>query len=433
MESTAENVDRIDNLHESETDAVDQVAQSETDAVNQVAQVEAGDVDQSETDAVAQVEVEAVDQSETDAVNQVEAVDQEPIGATSALEQAESAAPNLDASTQQLFDRYLRDPTTHPNTVKLLQRRQYVQHTPEWYRVRVGMLTASDAGTVLGMLSKYKKDYFTLLRHKALDLPNDFSEATAHGTANEDRTRKYLEQMIGEDVIEVGLFHHPIHVKFGASPDGITQRTGRLVEIKNPLKRAVGRGMPDYYLAQCQTQMWVTSVKECIYIETRFKKPHDIFSNDEIWHTVVPFDEAWININLPTILRFIADLERCIRDKVVPAPDCADSGRYVSHDEARADLPAFLAQCEAWFDSKKKRRRVPTAPARKRVAASKVKTEALHHADDIIDEHATAMWDVLDPARTQFHPRDFNPQWVEPPAAVPNPPTFSVCGDELIE
>ena len=39
----------------------------------------------------------------------------------------------------------------HPRVDQLLQRKQYPQRTPEWYEVRKGLMTASEAAGALGI------------------------------------------------------------------------------------------------------------------------------------------------------------------------------------------------------------------------------------------------------------------------------------------
>ena len=60
------------------------------------------------------------------------------------------------------------------------------------------------------------------------------SSFMAHGVQYEDEARVKYEAIAGERVLEYGLMVHPDPALswLGASPDGVTETTGRLLEIK---------------------------------------------------------------------------------------------------------------------------------------------------------------------------------------------------------
>jgi hypothetical protein len=79
---------------------------------------------------------------------------------------------------------------------------------------------------------------------------------------------------------DLGRILHPTDPRVAASPDGlITQGPdhllGDLIEIKAPVTREIGLGIPDEYYAQMQTQLEVTRARACQYIEMKFASPYN--------------------------------------------------------------------------------------------------------------------------------------------------------------
>lgn len=128
------------------------------------------------------------------------------------------------------------------------------QRTLEWYRKRLGMLTGSCIGKIMGKGrgSRFTQTGMTYLKEvgaeRALkpEIVNDdakFQEylmqadkgsaATAYGTNLEDEARKRYEKESGNKVVETGSVIHPEFKHFSASPDGLVGDDGQ-VEIKCP-------------------------------------------------------------------------------------------------------------------------------------------------------------------------------------------------------
>ena len=157
----------------------------------------------------------------------------------------------------------------HPATVRLLAREQWAQRTPEWFAVRRDLLTASDAASALDIkpYPSYRgSSRAELLLKKVSNAPVN-NMFVAHGQKYEDEARKWACQAMGETAYDVGLVRHDTLPWLAASPDGVT-RSGKLVEIKCPLKRAIEPGkVPHHYYPQVQVQMEVCDVDQTIFVQ----------------------------------------------------------------------------------------------------------------------------------------------------------------------
>jgi putative phage-type endonuclease len=157
----------------------------------------------------------------------------------------------------------------HPAAQALLSREQWAQRTPEWYAVRRGLLTASDAASALDVkpYASYRGSARAeLLRKKVENAPLN-NMFVAHGQRYEDEARDWAAAALGEVVMDVGLVRHATLPWLAASPDGVTC-TGRLLEIKCPLKRAIQPGrVPEHYVPQVQVQMEVCDVDQTIFVQ----------------------------------------------------------------------------------------------------------------------------------------------------------------------
>ncbi len=182
----------------------------------------------------------------------------------------------------------------HPRTVALLGREQWVQRTPEWFEARREMLTASDVASALGIkpYPSYRGNIRQeLLRKKVANEPL-VSMFVTHGQRYEDEARDLMASVMGEVCYDVGLVRHSEVPWLGASPDGVTH-TGKLVEIKCPLKRAIQPGVvPHHYYPQLQIQMEVADVNSTIFVQ--YKPAHLMPHNTPFMDiVVVERDRQW--------------------------------------------------------------------------------------------------------------------------------------------
>lgn len=173
----------------------------------------------------------------------------------------------------------------------LLQLPQIPQRTPEWYTQGKQVLTASEFAT----LFKTPRAVSQLVLTKAVagsatgsvtgsppPLSNRLACLTCEmgpfdwGIRFEPVVKQVLEKE-GVLIAESGRLLHPKDTHLAASPDGLIleaadpRRVGRLVEIKCPISRKIGEGIPFEYWCQMQIQMEVTGIGECEYIEVKIQ------------------------------------------------------------------------------------------------------------------------------------------------------------------
>lgn len=172
----------------------------------------------------------------------------------------------------------VESPKMH-EAVKLLLEREYApQRSKEWYTMRESVITASDAGSLMGL--NYFKTRDDFIREKcgyffekgrlvSLDKkPDTSSEATRHGVKYEGEARDYYVSKTGEVVHEIGLATHPVYSWLAGSPDGITE-SGRLLEIKCPLKGRIDYKISDMYFVQVQLLMEILNLEVTDFVKYR--------------------------------------------------------------------------------------------------------------------------------------------------------------------
>ena len=143
------------------------------------------------------------------------------------------------------------------------------QRTPEWFAMRVGKITGSRIGSVLGV-NPYKSRA-DLLQEMALELngiSSDFkgNKATRHGELHEPVAVNAYQQETGNSVLEQGIILHREYSFLAYSPDGLVTTqdgTEKLLEIKCPYSNRIPHTIPAYYKAQVQLGMEVMGLPEC--------------------------------------------------------------------------------------------------------------------------------------------------------------------------
>lgn len=176
--------------------------------------------------------------------------------------------------------------------IKLREKPQPVQRTPEWYTFRHNLITASNAYKVFDSQSSINQIIYEKCQPLKLDFfkndKNDKNEendnikpmvnvnTTLHwGQKYEPLSVLIYEDMYKTKVEDFGCIEHETYKFIGASPDGInidpsSDRYGRMLEIKNIVNREI-TGIPKKeYWIQMQIQMEVWDLDECDFLETKF-------------------------------------------------------------------------------------------------------------------------------------------------------------------
>ena len=215
----------------------------------------------------------------------------------------------------------------------LISQDYAAQRSDEWLRLRGTMLTASDLASAIGE-NKYETPNGLILKKCGY---NKFSgnEATAHGNKYEDEARDVYCAKYNEVSHEIGLFQHPTIPWLGGSPDGITE-SGKLLEIKCPLRRVITPDVPEHYMPQLQLLMEVLDLDLAVFIQY---KPMEITwpAEPEFVVTEVPRDRKWFADRLPIMDEFwkkvlwhrehgceelLAVPKRVVKKRVKPVPVC---------------------------------------------------------------------------------------------------------------
>jgi len=157
---------------------------------------------------------------------------------------------------------------------------QIPQRSQAWFENYSKVLTASEFSALFA-LNKRRKDLVYSKAHPPREMagpfrhacPTDEMNAIGWGIRFESVVKQILEAKDNCKVYEPGRIQHSTNTRLAASPDGIIEESrlphqlGRLVEIKCPYSRAIGKEIPSDYWIQMQIQMEVTDVDECEYIE----------------------------------------------------------------------------------------------------------------------------------------------------------------------
>ena len=116
------------------------------------------------------------------------------------------------------------------------------------------------------------------------------NEYVHHGKKYEEIGNMFYSFRNNVSVGEYGLIQHDKHTFIGASPDGICDKNttdghnlskliGRLLEIKFPAIRKIkmqgnldGDICPHYYYVQVQTQLFVTNLDECDFLQCKVEE-----------------------------------------------------------------------------------------------------------------------------------------------------------------
>ena len=193
------------------------------------------------------------------------------------------------------------------------------QRTEEWFKQRLGKVTASAIANVIAKtktgVSASRDNYSTQLTLERLTGQQaEFytNSAMEWGTATEPQARQAYEVYKGVFVDETGFVNHPTIEMSGASPDGLVGEDG-LVEIKCPesktqMETLLNQKVPTKYIPQMQWQMACTGRKWCDFVSFDPRMPDNL----QLFVSRVNRDDTYINMLETEVKAFLAEIDQKI-------------------------------------------------------------------------------------------------------------------------
>jgi len=197
------------------------------------------------------------------------------------------------------------------------------QRSPEWFKQRVGMVTGSRVGAILGLSPFQSKD--DVMRAMVREYHGSESEftgnvATQYGNDNEDAAIFAFEMLTGLEVKETGFHKH--NEWLGASPDGLIG-DNEVIEVKCPYGKRDAETEFDFksvseqphYHAQMQIEMLCTDTETCQFFQ---------WSENASILEKVKRDQSWLDENLPKLKAFHDEYLSIIESDELSAPHLED-------------------------------------------------------------------------------------------------------------
>ena len=146
----------------------------------------------------------------------------------------------------------------------------FEQRTAEWYNIRKGKMTASNAETIIANGKGLETYIYNLMAeyYSSAEKENYINADMQRGIDLEPEARLEFEFYTDLDVQEVGFIEYNDFI--GVSPDGLIGDDG-LIEIKCPndsiyFKLLLSNNIKPEYIAQMQMQMFVTDRQYCYFV-----------------------------------------------------------------------------------------------------------------------------------------------------------------------
>ena len=146
----------------------------------------------------------------------------------------------------------------------------FEQRTEDWYNIRKGKMTASNAETIIANGKGLETYIYNLMAeyYSSAEKENYINADMQRGIDLEPEARLEFEFYTNLDVQEVGFIEHNEFI--GVSPDGLIGDDG-LIEIKCPndsiyFKLLLSNNIKPEYIAQMQMQMYVTDRQYCYFV-----------------------------------------------------------------------------------------------------------------------------------------------------------------------
>ncbi len=226
------------------------------------------------------------------------------------------------------------------------------QRTPEWFKQRVGKITGSRVGAILGLNPWAKpKDVMRSMVRDYHGAKSEFTGnvATEYGNNFEEIAEGDFEIETGLEVTETGF-----HIKkganwLGASPDGLIGDDA-VLEIKCPFgarKTGEFKSIADqlHYHAQMQIEMFCAERQKCYFYQWSEK-------NSQI--DVIDYNQHWIDENLPKLEAFYNQYLKEIKFPEIHLLDLVQTKEAKKLVESYNAFKADMEQAKAFMDDAKK-------------------------------------------------------------------------------
>ena len=146
----------------------------------------------------------------------------------------------------------------------------FEQRTDEWYAIRKGKMTASNAETIIANGKGLETYIYNLMEeyYSSAEKENYINADMQRGIDLEPEAKIEFQFYTGLDIKEVGCVELNEYIL--ASPDGLIGDDG-LIEIKCPndsiyFKLLLNNNIKPEYIAQMQMQMYVTDRQYCYFV-----------------------------------------------------------------------------------------------------------------------------------------------------------------------
>jgi putative phage-type endonuclease len=182
---------------------------------------------------------------------------------------------------------------------------QIQQRTPEWFAQRVGRITASSVGAILGLSPFMKRE--DVMRNMVREYHNaerEFkgNQATEYGTFHESLAVMDYVLETGNVVMPTGF--HIYEDWLGASPDGLINHDG-LIEVKCPFGKR-DKNPPEFNSIDYQTHYWMQIQIQLLVTSRRWCHFYQWSAHGEMLETV-RFNQPAIDKYLPALRAFYDD------------------------------------------------------------------------------------------------------------------------------
>lgn len=201
---------------------------------------------------------------------------------------------------------------------------QVEQGSYDWLKLRLGVITASEAGKVISVPRSGKKwtdtklsYFYTLLGEVCTgEVVEVTAKPLAWGKEHESSARTLFEFTSGVDVSDASIIYKDDSLRCACSPDGLCS-DGRGLELKSPYTTAVFMkfrlggfdAIKSEYMAQVQYSMWVTG-KDAWY----FANYDPRMKREGIHHVLVEREQEYMNKFDDMVPEFIEKMDQSLAE-----------------------------------------------------------------------------------------------------------------------